>query len=206
MIEIDNNERILRVVRKHWFVLLGDLFLLIVCLIVPIVFLFALHLSPLGTLLRWQGSPAMAEGFLMTVWLFIVWMIGWTLWTNYYLDVLIVTNKRIFTIEQDGLFRRISSSFRIDRIQNTTVNQKGVLQTLLDFGTIRLETAGESEDFVGTFIANPYDIKKFINELQDATLDKSQLVHTEDNPVAHGGRLLAPKSVEQLRSNDDEGL
>jgi len=181
VIEIDQNERVLRTVRKHWFILLSDLFLLVICLAVPVVFLFTLRLLPLGALFSWTGSPAIAQGFFIVAWLFIVWIIAWALWTNYYLDVLVITDKRIFTVEQHGFFRRTSSSFRIDRIQNTTIVQKGIIQTLLNFGTIHLETAGESENFIGTFIANPYEIKKSINKMHDTAIEKSQLVHTGDS-------------------------
>lgn len=207
MIEIDDNERLLRTVRKHWFVLLGNLFLLIVCIAIPVLLFFALRLTPLGALFSWSGSPAAGQGFFTIAWLFVVWMIGWSLWTDYYLDVFIITDKRIFTIDQVGLFKRISSSFRIDRIQNITVTQVGIIQTLLDFGTIRLETAGESEDFVAPFVGNPYGIKKFINEMQDAALDRSQLVHTESNPATViDTSSLTPKSIAHSSGNDDEGL
>ena len=117
------------------------------------------------------------------------------MWTTYYLDVLIVTDKRIFDINQQGFFHRESGSFRIDRIQNITVDQKGIIQTLLDFGTIHIETAGESEEFVAPYIAGPYTIKKFINELQDQAIEKSQLVHFEND---------APKP--DISSNTTEGL
>lgn len=178
MIEIDQNEQVLRIVRKHWFVLLGDLFLLFLYLAIPVALIFALNILPFGILFSWEGSSVVAQGFFVLAWFFVIWMLCWTLWTNYYLDVLVITDKRVFTIEQHGLFRRTSSSFRIDRIQNITVDQKGIIQALLGFGTIRLETAGESENFVGTFIADPYEIKKFINEMHDTALEKSQLVHT----------------------------
>lgn len=205
MIEIDNNERVLRVVRKHWFILLGDLFLLIVCLAIPVVLLFVLNLLPFDASLSFVGTVAFAKGFFFFAWIFVVWMLGWTLWTNYYLDVLIITDKRVFTIEQHGLFRRTSSSFRIDRIQNTTVDQKGIIQVLLGFGTIHLETASESENFIGTFIADPYEVKKFINEMHDAAIDKSQLVHTGSDAFAAIGAPLAPKADRPL-GNGDEGL
>lgn len=138
------------------------------------------------TLVRLQlitlpGNAVYAGGFFLFAWLLIVWMIGWNTWTDYYLDVLIITDKRVFDIDQNGLFRRKSSSFRIDRIQNITVDIKGVIQTLLDFGTIRLETAGDNEDFVATYIRSPYEIKKFINELQDEASAQSTLVHMDGN-------------------------
>ncbi|OGZ05548.1 MAG: hypothetical protein A2942_01620 [Candidatus Lloydbacteria bacterium RIFCSPLOWO2_01_FULL_50_20] len=179
MIEIDPNEQVLRIVRKHWFILLGDLFLLVICIAVPFVLLFALNLLPFGELFSFSGTPAFAGSFFLFAWLFIVWMIGWTLWTNYYLDVILITDKRVFTIEQIGLFRRTSTSFRIDRIQDTTVIQHGVIQTLLHFGTIRIETAGEGPNFAVPYIKNPYDLKKFVNEVHDRALERSQLVHTE---------------------------
>lgn len=179
MIEVDDSEKIIRVVRKHWFVLLSDILILIFCVAVPAILLFLFHLLPVESVLTFPGNETSALAFFFFAWLFIIWIMGWNMWTDYYLDVLIVTDSRIFDIEQHGLFRRTSSSFRIDKIQNVSVEQKGIIQTLLDFGTLRLETAGEREDFIANFIASPYEIKKFINELQDAAEERSKLVHFE---------------------------
>lgn len=179
MLEIDNEEHIIRIVRKHWFVLLGDLFILIFCVALPVILLFVLHVLPIDVMFGFSGSTFFASGFLLFAWLLIVWMMGWNMWTDYYLDVLVMTDRRIFDIEQKGLFSRLSSSFRIDRIQNITVDQKGIIQTMLNFGTMRLETAGEKEDFVTHYITMPHEIKKFINELQDKEMERSQLVHID---------------------------
>jgi uncharacterized membrane protein YdbT with pleckstrin-like domain len=194
MIEIDPNEKILRVVRKHWFVFVGDIFVLLFAVALPMIILYLLEFIPLKAFLDFSGAQLYAEFFFLFAWLLVVWMIGWTLWSNYYLDVLIITEKRVFTIEQIGFFRRTSSSFRIDRMQNTTIHQRGIIQTLLGFGTIRLETAGEGEDFVGAFIADPYGLKKFLNELHDAALERSQLVHVIDAPKPGDSPLEKPPS------------
>jgi uncharacterized membrane protein YdbT with pleckstrin-like domain len=178
MIEIDKNEQIIQVVHRHWFVLLGDCFILVFAVLFPIILLFVLHLVPIEKLLVISGSTFAAGGFFLFTWLMIVWMLGWNMWTDYYLDVLIVTDRRIFDIEQGGLFRRKSSSFRIDRIQNITVDMKGVIQTLFDFGTIKIETAGEKEDFIATYVGRPYDIKKMLNEMQDREVAKTQFTRT----------------------------
>lgn len=182
MIEIDANEKILRVVRKHWFVFVGDIVVLLFAIALPAIVLYVLNYIPVKAILVFAGSQEAAEFFFLSAWLLIVWMIGWSLWSNYYLDVLIITEKRVFTVEQIGFFRRVSSSFRIDRMQNTTIHQHGIIQTLLGFGTIRLETAGEGEDFIAPYIAKPYDLKKFLNELHDAALEKSQPVHMSEAP------------------------
>ncbi len=177
MIEIDSNEKVLRVVHKHWFVLLANVFILITFVFIPIVLLFVLHLIPFENFVSFRGSSFDAEAFFLFLWLLIVWLIGWAMWIDYYLDVLIITNKRIFDIKQHGFFKRASASFRIDRIQNVTVDQKGIIQTLLDFGTLQMQTAGDNENLTATHIPRPYEIKKIINEMQDQELDSSQEVH-----------------------------
>ncbi len=182
MIEIDSNEKIIRIVRKHWFVLLADFFVLLFFIVIPVLLLFLLQIVPIDSILNYSGDAFYAKAFFLFAWLFLVWMFGWNMWTDYYLDVLIVTNNRIFDITQEGLFKRTSSSFRIDKIQNVTVDQKGIIETLFDFGTIKLETAGEREDFVASYITNPYEIKKFVNEMQDKEVERSQLVHLDNAP------------------------
>ncbi len=179
MIEIDSNEEIVRVVRKHWIILFGDILALALLFFAPVIIFTGLHFLPFPVNLpiEWQGSSGYALSFFFLTWVFVVWMKGWDMWTDYYLDVLIITNKRVFTIDQQGLFKRTSSSFRYDRIQDITIRMDGVIATLLDYGTITIETAGEGEDFTATAIPDPYEIKKQINAMQDTSMDKSQEVH-----------------------------
>src|SRR3989344_206256 len=87
MIEIDKNEQILRVVRKPWFVFLGDLFILLAAVLFPVILFFALEFVPVKALLNFSGGVVFAEAFFLFAWFLIVWVIGWTMWTNYYLDV-----------------------------------------------------------------------------------------------------------------------
>jgi len=179
MIEINEAEKILRVVRKHWFVLLSDIFFLLLFIALPPIFLIISYFLPFESLIAFSGNPAFAWAFILIAWLFLVWIVAWNMWTDYYLDVLLITSQRIFDIEQKGLFRRVSSSFRLDNVQNVTVLQNGIIQTMLNFGTMRLETAGEREDFIASYIADPYEIKKFINVMQDREEERSRLVHFE---------------------------
>jgi uncharacterized membrane protein YdbT with pleckstrin-like domain len=177
MIEIDDSERILRVVRKHWYVLVRDIILLCMLLALGVATLLFSVFGPIHDIVTFTGSRFFAGMFSSVTWLILMWIMAWNMWTDYFLDVLLITDRRIFDIEQLGLFRRTSASFRLDKVQNVTVDQKGFVATMLDFGTVRLETAGDGEDFIATYIAKPYEIKKFINEMQDRAEDRSQRVH-----------------------------
>lgn len=205
MIEIDESERIVRVVRKHWFVLLNDAFILIFLVAIPVIILFFLHLIPFESFVHFSGNQTYAGAFFFFMWLLVVWMMGWNMWTDYYLDVLIVTDKRIFDIDQQGLFKRESSSFRIDKIQNITVDQKGIIQTLLNFGTLRLETAGDREDFIASYISNPYEVKKFINEMQDEEVERSKLVHFDNSTMKTTSPVNSPIDTAQITPTNNDG-
>jgi len=67
------------------------------------------------------------------------------LWSDYYLDVWIITNKRLIDIEQKGLFNRHISEMHMRNIQNVSISIRGIVQTLLRFGDIVVETAAQGE-------------------------------------------------------------
>ena len=93
-------------------------------------------------------------------------------WTDYYLDVWMVTDKRIIDIEQKSFFHRQTSVFRIERIQDITIETRGIIATLLNFGDIHVQTAGESQEFIMRGIANPKYMRRIILRQQDRATDE----------------------------------
>jgi hypothetical protein len=126
MVEIDEHEQIVRIVWRHWFVLLGRILALVFAVFVPVICLFAFNLIPVDDLVTLEGSKSAAAGFFLTAWFIVIWILGWNIWTNYFLNVLLITDIRIFDINQKGYFSRKSSSFRIDHIQNVSAEQRTV--------------------------------------------------------------------------------
>jgi uncharacterized membrane protein YdbT with pleckstrin-like domain len=167
MIEIDPTEEVIRVVRKHWFVLVSQGFFYLLMLIIPFVVLVVLFELPLFTTVSLSGPTLTLSVFVAFVWLYLLWNAMFLTLTDYLLDVLVITDRRIFEIEQHGLFGRESSTFRIDRIQDVTVEVKGIVATFLNFGDIHIHTAGEGHDFTGKMMKDPYGVKKQINEAID---------------------------------------
>jgi uncharacterized membrane protein YdbT with pleckstrin-like domain len=202
MIEIDDHEQVVKVVWDHWFVLLGKIFMLIFAVAIPVVGIFLLNIIPVGKFIILEGSNAAASTFFLVAWLIIVWIMGWNIWTNYFLNVLLITDIRIFDIEQKGFFRRKSSSFRIDHIQNVSVTQSGVIQTLLNFGTVHFETAGENINLIAAYIARPNDIKKLIDDMQDGEMLRSQEVHLHPSTL---DRIVPPSRDERAGSGTPLG-
>ena len=100
--------------------------------------------------------------FFYSAWLLTLWMGVFNSWTNYYLDVWIVTNRRIITIDQKGFFRRSVSSFKLEKLQDITVEIQGIIATLLDYGSVNAETASHTDEFDARGLPHPREIKSVI--------------------------------------------
>ena len=83
----------------------------------------------------------------------------WFVYSNY---IYILTNQRVILIEQNSLFGRKITEAELEKIQNITVEVKGLVGTLLNFGNITLRTAGVDPIMVMINIENPYEIQQKI--------------------------------------------
>jgi uncharacterized membrane protein YdbT with pleckstrin-like domain len=95
-------------------------------------------------------------------------------WTDYYLDIWIVTNRKLVSIDQIGLFNREISTLRMERIQDVTFSINGIVATLLNFGDIHVQTAAEEREFVMRGIAHPDRVKRLILTHIDSVADDTK--------------------------------
>lgn len=157
-------------VHKHWIVYAAQAVFLLLLMIVPITFLrFGLNLE----LFAVTGDSFFLFIFLSSLWLLVCWITFFVMWTNNYLDALIVTNRRIVDVDQISLFSRRLSSFRVDRIQDITVEVHGPVATFLSYGNIQIETAGEGQKIRLHTIPRPEEVKRKILALHHTQSEKS---------------------------------
>ncbi len=90
------------------------------------------------------------------------WLFLFQSFINYWLDMLIVTDKRILDIDQTGLFSRTVSETRLYRTQDVTAEVTGFWPSLFDYGDLFLQTAGEAERFHFKNIPHPNHVAKLI--------------------------------------------
>lgn len=167
-IQFENDEQILAQVRKHWFVLAVQILGLVGASIMP----FALYLFIMNADIPGIERYSASSGIIFTLysaWLLIVWMSLFSVWNNYYLDVWTITNKRLIAIDQRGFFSRSTASFRFERLQDMEVSVNGIIATLLDFGSLEIQTAGEEGNFKAYGLPNPGDLKALILSAAEGT-------------------------------------
>lgn len=184
-IHLEENELILKVVRKHWFIIFSELFFILLMSLFPLVVSVVISNFPiLSDLLKLDSLPIVPlTTFLIAGWLVICLIAAYVIWTNYYLDLWIITDRRIVVVEQLSFFNRNISMFRIERLQDIEVRTVGLLQTFLNYGTLAAQTAGHFEsNFNSSGLPDPRGLQAIIQKAMDERLQK---LHTTDPLTMH---------------------
>lgn len=168
-IQLEDDEQILRIVRKHWWIVFTRSFTAAVLAVLPLCAIwFGLMFLPGEILIDLIRQYAQELAFLYTGWLLLNWMLLANFWTDHYLDLWAITNRRIVSIDQRGFFNRFLSSFRLERLQDMNIQVVGILPTILNFGTIEAQTAGGSnEEFKTDHMPDPRGLKALIINAAD---------------------------------------
>lgn len=166
MIKLLDNEKIIMIKRRHWVVIAAEGFFLFISAIAPfmvLIFLFLFSQSATDILIKYVSFLV----FYLIAWIQLLFIIFFISWTNYYLDVLVITDKRVIDIEQIGFFARDMAEIRLDNIQDIKVEVLGFIATLLKVGNLHIQTAGQSKEIYLKNIVHPEEIKNLISKYHD---------------------------------------
>jgi len=171
---IPEDEKEIFIIRKHWFVLLETLFpmALVFILGVGVIFIFS------GNIFPTLESLAL-KIFLTSALALILWSISFIVWTNWHLDVWVVTEKRIYDVQQQSLFSREVSELRLERLQDITVEVRGFVSTFLDIGNLHVQSAGASREFSISHIRHPYKARDIISSHVDSSQESNQQINKD---------------------------
>lgn len=181
-------EQTILLLRRHWVTLTSLMVASVVVVLLPIGATIGLRvLVP-----AFFDDQVRSTLFLLgeSIFFLFAWLFLYQNFIDYYLDMWIVTNDRILNIEQHGLFSRTVSELRLHRVQDVTAEIKGFIPTMLDFGNVFIETAGEIERFHFEQIPHPNAVAKKILDLAD--LERKE--HLEEAVEEFG----VPKKAENV--------
>jgi uncharacterized membrane protein YdbT with pleckstrin-like domain len=85
--------------------------------------------------------------------------------TMYLLDIWIVTNYRILDNRQHGFFNRTLTEASLMKIQDQSVEIRGLIPTILNYGNLTIQTAGSIPKIEMREVPKPNAIKNKINEV-----------------------------------------
>lgn len=146
------NERLLFSVRKHIFGIVL-LYLQVLAAVLTIVIIGYLSGPVIFDSLSDSAYRLMLAGVIMAVALLAIILLIATY--VYRLSFLVVTDKNLIQVTQGGLFTRHVARFTMADVEDVTANQKGIFATLLNYGTLTVQTAGTQDNFNFTYCPDP---------------------------------------------------
>lgn len=154
-------EQTVLVKRRHWIVLFGPVFMLIVFALIPYVIYYYVNQT------NWYGQWADLFWFLTAVYYLFLWDVLFYNLMIYTLNTIVITDKRVIKNEQSGFFKYSSAGLEVAKIQDVSVRVQGVLAAVFHFGDLEIQTAGSQNKFYFDRMPDPEKIKTVIMNLQN---------------------------------------
>ena len=188
-ITIDSNEKVILRLRRHWMLLVRDTIGTVIVGLVPF-FVAPIVVSSNALPFDVTYSPAIIS-YWIALWLLIVWLSLAVLWTNYYLDLWILTDRRLLSLDQIGLFNRRVTAWSIEHVQEVSTIIENPLQAFFEYGTLEIQTAGPSHENARIpGISRPDKVRGIILEqvgafkkLEETNKKQEGLLHTISHEV-----------------------
>lgn len=178
-------EKIALILKRDWVTFIPALLLfLVLSAIPPAGYFFALRFEPQLLNNEWLSLIFVLGG---SAWYLFALLLFFTEFTDFFLDVWIVTNERVIAIVQHGIFNREIREARLYQIQDVRTSVKGPIQMLFHYGDLHIETAGlQHGEFLFDNIPNPNEVARRIMELVEGDrqyhAEKIKMLRLEETP------------------------
>lgn len=169
--DLHPNEKILHVVHRNWFYIFQQFVLVF---FVSIILFGSMVFVPIFFPDFFSENNRAVINFFENLFVLMIWTYSFMLWIDYYYDIWIITTERIINIEQKGMFTRVASELRFKKIQDVKSEVIGFLPTIFNYGDVKVQTAGEENEFIFRTVSDPYEIKRIIMDLQKGEEEHSK--------------------------------
>lgn len=176
--DMRQGEKIVAVVRHHWFVFFRSIIGILLLFFVPFLVL------PIVLAFIAQGggvAPAGFGFFFGSLWALFLWHLLFARWTDYYFDVWIITSDRVIDIDQKGFFRRNTATLaNYEHVEDVSFELEGIFGNILNFGHVQVQTAGAKVEFIMEEVANPQKLERLIREAIVANEERGRVMRPRD--------------------------
>lgn len=130
-------------------VLFKPAIILLVCIYIPWYFLLKYELA--ATYISW-----------LIIWTVLLFLYGLNQYLVWLLNVYIVSDKRIISINYKTLLNKTVLESPLDRILNVSFSVKGFWQALFQYGSVEVQAAGLSQPIILKNVSEPSKVKDFL--------------------------------------------
>jgi uncharacterized membrane protein YdbT with pleckstrin-like domain len=168
MLNLSEGEYVISCVQRHMIglVLTLGIGLFLVTLAITALFNYdlvvkALHLT---------GSAANISIMTLPILVFILFicLLTYVAYFVYTSNRFFLTNESIVEQVQMNLFARVQKTIDLGSIEDISFTQSNIIQSLFDYGSIRMGTIGDERSYNYTFVAHPKDQVDILNAAVEA--------------------------------------
>lgn len=156
------DEHVLMFLRRHWIAVVKIILLTIGLSAMPPV--AYIGLNSFTQVFSGEIYKALFTLLISSFYLFVV-LFAFSNFVDYYLDIWIITNQRVVNIEQKGLFSREIAEKDLGQMQDIMSDVDGFWPTVLNYGNIHIQTAGNKERFIFKQIPFATEVAQRISNL-----------------------------------------
>jgi len=155
----EDDESVVLILRKHWQFLLPTILECIFLLLLPFI------LSVIIPNLPNRGLFVFAlflVSLLISLSLLIYRYVRW------FYNVNIITDQRVIDMDFETLFSHKTTEARLEKVEDITFKQIGILSNLFDIGSIYIQTAGAKSEIEFKGIHNPKQVQDILSDLLES--------------------------------------
>jgi len=151
---LKDDEQLITMVRKYFFVFSGQLTFGIFFIIASFFLLYPLF--------NWGQWGILVFLLMLVIGAYLIFKVVFV----YSFNVFIITDLRIIDVDQRGFFDRIVSETTYEKIQDVSFRRKGMMQTFLHYGSVVIQTAGNQANIELHGVKDPEKIHQIIVDIQ----------------------------------------
>lgn len=155
----EKNENVILIVRSHWIIYFPYIFIgIIIFILTAVITSLTQQISQNVTLLVSTWIMSILTSLSIFVYAYIRW----------FYNVNIITDKRVIDLDFTSLLSHTSSEARLDKIEDVTHKQIGLISSIFDIGTLYIQTAGAKAEIEFDYIPRPRDVQDILYDLLDS--------------------------------------
>jgi len=165
-LNLSEHEYVIRMIPRHSIGIWGPTIAMILAIILVSVFMFCYP-----DIAKVIGMPQSLHSQVIFICLMVISLFGLGLYIAiwvYMQNRFFLTNESVIQEIQISLFSKREQTVSLMNIEDSSYSQKGILQTLFNYGSIRLSTEGDETTYRFNYVADPKNQVAVLNNAVEA--------------------------------------
>lgn len=165
-LNLSEHEYVIRMIPRHSIGIWGPTIAMMLAIILVSVFMFCYP-----DIAKVIGMPQSLHSQVIFICLMVISLFGLGLYIAiwvYMQNRFFLTNESVIQEIQISLFSKREQTVSLMNIEDSSYSQKGILQTLFNYGSIRLSTEGDETTYRFSYVADPKNQVAVLNNAVEA--------------------------------------